>query len=83
MTDPLRITGFMRLALEVVTREPGLTAKEVYLRVSQLAQMRGIPISASVDPEGSLKSTLHKVHADYGMKRHRGADGRYRYYPAE
>ena len=81
MPEPQRVTGFMPLAREVVTNEPGLTAKEVYSRVDRLATFQEIPISAAADPKVSLIGTLHKVYGDFGMKKHPGKDGIYRFYP--
>ena len=81
MPEPRRVSGFMKLATEAVKNEPGLTGKEVYFKVNHLAEVRGIQISAAPDPERSLTNTLNKHHEDFGMKRHRGQDRIYRYYP--
>ena len=84
MAEPLRVTGFMRLAQEVVCGRPGLTTKEVYEAVVRLAERRGIDtISAAQDPEKSLRDTLSKVHMDFGLTRRKDTQGVYRYYPKE
>ena len=80
MPEPQRVLGFMKLAREAVTNEPGLTGKEVYFKVNQLAQAQGIQISAAPDPERSLTNTLNKHHEAFGMKRCRGKDRIFRYY---
>ena len=82
MREPLRVTGFMQMAQEVVKNEPGLTAKEIFAKVDRSAQATGIQISASADPEVSLTSTLRKVYAEFNMTRQLGRDGVYRFYPA-
>ena len=81
MKQPKRITGFMPLVKNLVYATPGLTAQEIYLRVAQLAEDRGIQISAASNPEASLMATLHKTHGDFGLERNIGRDGRYVFYP--
>ena len=81
MDQPKRITGFMPLARQVVHDSPGLTAKEVYYQVARLAEAEGIPISAASNPQISLVATLAKAHKDFDLKREKGRDGNWRYYP--
>ena len=83
MGIPKRVTGFMPLAKEVLDAEPGLTAQEIFPRVVQLAERRGIQISAASDPQASLVATLHKVYRDFGLVRVADKARRYRYYPED
>ena len=80
MAEPRRITGFMALAEDIICDRPGLTAQEIVSLAEEHSVNRGIPLSAAANPSASLTATLHKCHADYGIERMRGRDGRYRFY---
>ena len=78
---PRRIVGFMELARQIINKTPGLTAQEVYRRADEIARQEGRKLSAAKSPQGSLVATLHKHHAQYGLRREKDGRG-YRYYPA-
>ena len=67
----------MKLARQIVTQTPGLTAQEVVERAKRTGQV----ISAAKNPDASLVGTLHKVHKQFGMERRVDDSGRFRYYP--
>lgn len=74
--------GFMALATAILNTKPGLTASQVASAALMEARTRGITVSASDDPQGSLISTLHKRHSQFGLVR-RLVDGEYRFYPKD
>ena len=80
MEESKRITGFMPMARDIIAKQPGLTAQEVYHQVAKYAEDVGLRISASPNPKGSLVPTLNKVYRDYGLERRKGNDRKFRFY---
>lgn len=76
--SPGRFHGFMAQARKVLKREypRELTANEV---VDEVEKMSGTLPSVAQNPRMSLVATLSKHYHQHGLKRQRGASGRYMY----